>query len=148
MVRLSLEFRHTNNSWREAFVRVEAAKKRRQKFFAAHQLYFRRGIVRGCIVAFIFLQVACRTSPKNRALSPLAEGMIDSGEISFVNNEKRFVLIDLESRMGDPEVGAEFKTRREGKETGLVKISPERKAPFVSADIVGGNPAVGDRVSP
>ena len=68
------------------------------------------------------------------------------GEVAVVDEEKRFVLIDLENSLYVPAPGAALRTRNPQGETGHLKASPEQKRPFVAADIVDGNPAVGDQV--
>ncbi len=68
------------------------------------------------------------------------------GEVAVVDEEKRFVLIDLESNLYVPAPGAALRTTNARGETAHLKASPEQKRPFVAADIVDGEPAVGDQV--
>src|SRR5207253_2165150 len=66
------------------------------------------------------------------------------GEIAVVDEEKRFVLIDLDSSLYEPPAGTILHTANATRETGRVRVSAEKKRPFVAADIVAGNPSVGD----
>ena len=68
------------------------------------------------------------------------------GEIAVVDEEKRFVLIDLDSNLYVPAPGAALRTTNAKGETGHLTASPEQKRPFVAADIIDGDPAVGDQV--
>lgn len=68
------------------------------------------------------------------------------GEISIVNSDAHFVLIDLGSMMPALAPGTELRVLRDENEIARVKVSAERKRPFVSADIMSGEPAPGDRV--
>ena len=64
----------------------------------------------------------------------------------MVDEEKRFVLIDLESNLYVPAPGRALRAINAAGETAQLKASPEQKRPFVAADIVDGDPAVGDQV--
>ena len=68
------------------------------------------------------------------------------GEIAVVDEEKRFVLIDLESNLYVPLPGTELRSRNAAGAIAHLKASPEQKRPFIAADIVDGDPAVGDQV--
>ncbi|MEO8043600.1 MAG: hypothetical protein ABI674_01730 [Spartobacteria bacterium] len=68
------------------------------------------------------------------------------GEVVVVDEEKHFVLIDLQSNLYVPAPGTALSTRNTGGETAHLKASPEQKRPFIAADIVDGEPAVGDQV--
>jgi hypothetical protein len=67
------------------------------------------------------------------------------GTIVVVNEEQRFVLIDTQAAV-PPEVGTALKSFSNGAETGVLAVSPERKPPFMIADIVSGTPRKGDQV--
>jgi len=54
-------------------------------------------------------------------------------------------LIDLESNLYVPPPGASLRTVNAAGETGRLLTAPEQERPFVAADIVAGNPAVGDQ---
>ena len=68
------------------------------------------------------------------------------GEVAVVDEEKRFVLIDLQSNLYVPPPGTELHTTNSAGETAHLKASTEQKRPFIAADIVDGEPAVGDEV--
>jgi hypothetical protein len=72
--------------------------------------------------------------------------VINIGQVAVVNEERRFVLIDLESSLYVPAPGVALRTLQGSTETGRLKVSPEWKRPFVAADILGGEPKAGDRV--
>jgi hypothetical protein len=68
------------------------------------------------------------------------------GEIAFVNEEQHFVLIDLESNLYVPPPGTLLvSVSGKGKTTHL-KVGAEQKRPFVAADILDGDPTIGDQV--
>jgi hypothetical protein len=85
-------------------------------------------------------------SPGTRPKARATIGPRVVGEVAVVDEEKRFVLIDLESNLYVPSPGTELRTTNAKGETAHLKASPEQKRPFVAADIVDGEPAVGDRV--
>jgi hypothetical protein len=67
------------------------------------------------------------------------------GTVVSLDPSGRFVLIDA----GTSAVvtsGQALKTFSNGQETGVLAVSPERKPPFVIADIVKGSPQKGDQV--
>jgi hypothetical protein len=68
------------------------------------------------------------------------------GEVAVVDEEKRFVLIDLESNLYVPAPGTALRAINAKGEIAHLKASPEQKRPFVAADIVDGEPGVGDEV--
>jgi hypothetical protein len=67
------------------------------------------------------------------------------GTIVAVNEEGKFVLIDTESSYA-ADVGTALKSFTDGTESGVLTVSPERKPPFMIADIVSGTPQKGDQV--
>jgi hypothetical protein len=75
-----------------------------------------------------------------------APRVIQVGEVRVVDEQKRFVLIDLQSNLYVPESGVILRAMRDTTETAKLKVSPERKQPFIAADIVEGEPAPGDQV--
>ena len=87
-------------------------------------------------------------SSGSRTTAPKAAGprAINVGEVAVVDKERRFVLIDLESSLYVPAPGVALRTLQGSTETGHLKVSPERKRPFIAADILDGEPKVGDRV--
>lgn len=68
-----------------------------------------------------------------------------AGSVAFVNDSLHFVLVDVGS-FYSPASGDALKTFRDGKETGVLTVTAERKRPFVSADIARGEPRQGDDV--
>ncbi len=63
-----------------------------------------------------------------------------------MDKEKRFVLIDLASNLYVPAPGAALRSTNAAGATAQLKASSEQKRPFIAADIVDGEPAVGDEV--
>jgi hypothetical protein len=68
------------------------------------------------------------------------------GEIAVVNEAKGFVLVDLQFNLYVPAPGTALHTTNAAGETAHLKAGPEQKRPFIAADIVDGDPAVGDQV--
>ena len=83
---------------------------------------------------------------QQRAAKSTRAGPVVIGSVAVVDEEKRFVLIDLESNLYLPPPGMALRTTNAKGETGRLRTSPEEKRPFVAADIVSGDPAVGDEV--
>jgi len=68
------------------------------------------------------------------------------GTVALVNDDMHFVLIDVGSLYA-PVAGTALKSfSSTGSETGVLAVDPERKRPFIVADIVKGMPQVGDVV--
>jgi hypothetical protein len=67
------------------------------------------------------------------------------GEIVLLNEDARFVLIDLETG-NPPEAGTALKVMRQGIEIGVLALGDVRRRPFIVADIVKGEPKKGDLV--
>ncbi len=76
---------------------------------------------------------------------PAATGPQRVGRVAVVNEELGFVLVDVGS-LYTPASGTALKSFRNGVETGVLAVSPEKERPFISADIVKGTPQVGDDV--
>ncbi len=68
------------------------------------------------------------------------------GEVAIVDEEKRFILVDLGPRMSAPPAGATLQTVNGDHQTGTVRASAEQKPPFFAADIIKGHPSAGDEV--
>ena len=68
------------------------------------------------------------------------------GEVAIVDAGKGFVLVDLGSSLYVPEPGETLHASNASGETAQLQASPEQNRPFVAADIVEGNPQVGDEV--
>ncbi len=95
----------------------------------------------------LFLGAGCVASPRAKApaaTAPPRPRVV--GEVAVVDEEKRFVLIDLQSNLYVPPPGTELRTTNAAGDTAHLKASPEQKRPFIAADIVDGEPAVGDEV--
>ena len=69
----------------------------------------------------------------------------DESLVLLVNEDGRFVLVKSDS-WTPPEQGTALKCLRDGKETGILNVGPERRATYVTADIVTGHPKRGDEV--
>jgi hypothetical protein len=67
------------------------------------------------------------------------------GTIALVNEDLGFVLVDVGS-LYVPQPGLALKSFSGGMETGILAVDPEKRRPFIVADIVKGNPKVGDDV--
>lgn len=97
---------------------------------------------------------AFRETRETGELRPMEEPRrtipVPSGTITFVNLGVGFVLIDVEG--GDLKEGTALKSFapgvsfENGQESAILKVSAERRRPFVVADIVKGKPSPGDVV--
>lgn len=87
---------------------------------------------------------APRTRPKAPTAAAIGPRVV--GEVAVVDEEKHFVLIDLDSNLYVPAPGAALRTTNARGEIAHLRASPEQKRPFVAADIIDGDPAVGDQV--
>ena len=67
------------------------------------------------------------------------------GQIVLLNEEARFVLVDLDAA-ALPEAGTALKVVRDGVEVGILALGDVRRRPFIVADIVKGEPQKGDLV--
>ena len=76
------------------------------------------------------------------------------GEIRVIGAGRRFVLIEIFPRPDMPVLspGVELCTRSpardasSGEQTGTLRVSPERRQPFLVADVIAGEPRVEDPV--
>jgi hypothetical protein len=68
------------------------------------------------------------------------------GEVAVVDQEEKFVLVDLDSHLYVPAPGTALRATNAKGEIAHLKTSPEQKRPFVAADIIDGDPTVGDEV--
>lgn len=68
------------------------------------------------------------------------------GEVAVVNVAERFVLVDLGANLYVPVPGEPLRASGANGETAHLKTSPEQKRPFIAADIIDGQPKVGDEV--
>ena len=90
------------------------------------------------------LLCACAVPQKRTAQSaPLGPRFV--GTVAFVNTSGGFVLVDVGTFYA-PGPGKALKCYSGGQETAVLATTPERKIPFISADIVKGTPNQGDQV--
>ncbi|MFL6528855.1 MAG: hypothetical protein ACJ8KX_00155 [Chthoniobacterales bacterium] len=98
-------------------------------------------------VALGILLAACgsgKSPTKNE--TPSVTAPVYVGSISSVSRESHFVLIDLSATSAPPVVGTELTAISASGEASRLKVTAERKRPFVTADIVSGEPKRGERV--
>jgi hypothetical protein len=67
------------------------------------------------------------------------------GTVAVVNEELHFVLVDVGS-LYVPRPGTALKSFSGGTETGILAVDPEKQRPFIVAEIIRGEPKVGDEV--
>ena len=85
---------------------------------------------------------------------PKATKEIRVGEVRVIGSGRRFVLIEVSPRPDMPLLapGVELRTRAPagvavgGEQTGTLRVSPERRQPFIVADVVDGEPHANDLV--
>jgi hypothetical protein len=63
----------------------------------------------------------------------------------MVNQQLRFVLVDV-GTLYAPASGTALKSFSSGNETGVLAVTPQRQHEFIVADIVKGDPKIGDDV--
>ncbi len=112
----------------------------------APQILLRCLTIAGVAISLPFPFAGC--APRTRPAAAASAAVVPSvvGEIAVVDEEKRFVLIDLDSNLYVPPPGAALRSTNAAGKTAHLKASPEQKRPFIAADIVDGAPAVGDEV--
>jgi hypothetical protein len=67
------------------------------------------------------------------------------GTIALVSEDLSFVLVDVGS-LYTPAAGTALKSFSGGAETGILAVDPQKQRPFIVADVIRGNPKVGDEV--
>jgi hypothetical protein len=67
------------------------------------------------------------------------------GKVALVNLEDRYVLVDSQSTYNFAP-GETLTCIGEGRVSGTVQVTIDRKPPFFIADILSGRPQVGDRI--
>ena len=112
----------------------------------ASQILIRGLLISGAATASLFTSTGCAPHPRGAAAEPRPAPPSVVGEIAVVDGEKRFVLIDLGSNLYVPAPGAAMHSTNAAGGTAHLKASPEQKRPFIAADIIDGEPAVGDEV--
>lgn len=101
------------------------------------------------LLAFLCLGLAaCATHRYKGPVAPIkapAPAPVVIGKVSMVNAELGFVLIQTPAT---PETGTALQTRaKDGTETALLRVSAEKKQPFIIADILKGKPQAGEIVT-
>jgi hypothetical protein len=103
-------------------------------------------LIFGLTISGILVSSGCTPTPPPQPARAALTPPTVVGEIAVVDEEKHFVLIDLESNLYVPLPGTELQSRNAAGKIAHLKGSPEQKRPFIAADIVDGDPAVGDQV--
>jgi len=104
------------------------------------------GIAAAISSAVVHAGCAGRSKPAAAEASGRQRSII-VGEIALVDEKRRFVLVDLESNLHVPAPGKALRSiSAMGGETAHLRASAEQKRPFIAADILDGDPAVGDVV--
>jgi len=112
----------------------------------ASQILVRGLMTAGLATSSLATFPGCASQPRRAATASQPANLSSVGEIAVVDGEKRFVLIDLGSNLYVPAPGAALHSINAAGATAHLKASPEQKRPFVAADIIDGEPAVGDEV--
>jgi hypothetical protein len=92
------------------------------------------------------------STPKPDPTPPAAEEIRRLGVVRVIGAGGTFLLIEARDSdlIADIPNGTELRCRGSaetgGAQTALLRVSPERRAPFIVADIVSGSPQVGDGV--
>jgi hypothetical protein len=84
-----------------------------------------------------------KSKPKTEAKAP--EGPTVIGSIELVNPEARFVVVHLLANVPIAP-GTELFTMGASGRTAKLKVTPERKTVFITADVTSGEPQKGDAV--
>jgi hypothetical protein len=111
----------------------------------ASQILFRCLTIAGA-TSSLLLFTGCATKPRPAVAAPAPVRPSVVGKIAVVDEEKRFVLIDLDSNLYVPAPGTALRSTNAAGAAAHLKASAEQKRPFIAADIVDGEPAVGDEV--
>jgi hypothetical protein len=101
----------------------------------------------GASTSWLLFIAGCAAGPGPSAASAAPAPPSGVGEIALVDEEERFVLIDLDSNLYVPAPGTALRATNPAGKTAHLKASPEQKRPFIAADIVDGDPVVGDQVT-
>jgi hypothetical protein len=109
-------------------------------------ILFLRLTILGASTSFLLTLTGCAPGPHPAATSAAPAQPTVVGEIAMVDEEKRFVLVDLDSNLYVPAPGTALRATNSSGATARLKASPEQKRPFIAADIVDGDPVVGDQV--
>ena len=112
----------------------------------ASQILARGLMIAGAATSSLLTFPGCASQPRTPTVAPRPALPSVVGEIAIVDEEKCFVLIDLGSNLYVPAPGAAMHSTNAAGATAHLKASPEQKRPFIAADIIDGEPAVGDEV--
>lgn len=93
----------------------------------------------------LILLSGCAFHSRKRPDADLVPGPRRVGTVAVVNEELRFVLVDVGS-LYTPAAGTALKSFSGGTETAILAVDAEKERPFIVADIVKGQPKVGDQV--
>lgn len=83
--------------------------------------------------------------PRKTPRPPTASAVQWAGEIRMVNIAENFVLVESNSA-GTTIPGGKYVAVKNGRETGVVRITSLRNPPFLIADIISGDPSPGDKI--
>jgi len=83
--------------------------------------------------------------PAKKQAPPIATPVQWSGTIRMVNAEENFVLIEQAARLVE-HPGEIYIAIEKGQEKGKLKMTSMKSYPYLIADIVGGDPEVGDKI--
>lgn len=86
-----------------------------------------------------------RRKPKDTDAKPEATQPVQIGVVELVNPDASFVIVHLNANSPVPE-GTELTTISATGQTAKLKVTPERKNIFITADITTGTPQKGDMV--
>jgi hypothetical protein len=113
----------------------------------APQILLRCLTTGGAALSFLLAFSACAPRPQRAVSRPgeVTPPMV-VGEIAIVDEEKQFVLIDLDSNLYVPPANTPLRSTNGAGKTAHLRVSPEQKRPFIAADIIDGQPAMGDKV--
>jgi len=112
----------------------------------ASQILARGLMIAGAATSSLLTFPSCASQPQTATAAPRPAHPSVVGEIAIVDEEKRFVLIDLGSNLYVPAPGTAMHSINAAGATAHLKASSEQKRPFIAADIIDGEPAVGDEV--
>ncbi|OQW97808.1 MAG: hypothetical protein BWK77_00840 [Verrucomicrobia bacterium A1] len=91
----------------------------------------------------VLLSSGCRTLPEAPAPTVPPPVLLTVGRVLSVNAERGYVVVECGSL---PSPGEEAKVFRGEQAVALLRISGPSRPPFVTADIVDGQPQPGDTV--
>jgi len=83
--------------------------------------------------------------PAQKQSPPIATPIQWSGTIRMVNADEKFVLIEQSAHIPE-QPGEIYIAIENGQEKGKLKMTSMKSFPYLIADIVGGDPEVGDKI--